>query len=55
MTQATTLIENEALQKVEESLSHSTTMTTHTPLHVAAREFLQHYFLQLENTQFLSI
>lgn len=50
MTQVTTLMENEALQKLRESLSHSTTLTR-TPLRAAVREFLQDHFLKLENTQ----
>lgn len=49
MTQATILMENEALQKLKESLSHFT--LTNIPLRTAVREFLQYHFLKLESTQ----
>ena len=50
MSQTTTLMENEALQKLKESLSHSASLTR-TPLRVAVREFLQQHFLKLEDPQ----
>lgn len=49
MTQVTTLMENEALQKLKESLSRPAA-PARTSLHTAVREFLQQHFLKLIDT-----
>lgn len=55
MTQATILTEKEVLTTARDPLIPSTASTSKPPLRVAVREFLQHYFLQLEQPQSTSL